>query len=80
MPDRFTKLNTIQSFQLFCLESYRSAKDISGPKALNEFKKAGVFAFLSAAYDLLHTQSQHFIVSEINQYLKRYNDNLSRKP
>ena len=37
------KLTPVQSFQLFCLESYRSAKDISGIKALNDFKQARVF-------------------------------------
>ncbi len=74
MSERFKKLNNIQSFQLFCLESYRSSKGISGLMALKEFKKAGVFPFLSAGYDLLHTQSQHFITSEINRYIKRYNE------
>ncbi len=79
MLNRFKKLNTIQSFQLFCLESYRSNNGIAGQKALSNFKKARVFSFLAEGYDVLHTQSQHFIVSEINRYIKRYNETLSRK-
>lgn len=79
MARSYTKLNALQSFQLFCLESYRNTKGISGKKALNDFKKAGVFSFLSAGYDMLHTQSQHFIVSEINLYIKRYYGTLSRE-
>ena len=71
MPKRFKKLNAVQSFYLFCLESYRSTRGISGLKALNKFKKANVFSFLSDSYDLLHTQSQNYIVSEINRYIKR---------
>ena len=79
MPDRFKKMNAIQSFQLFCLESYRNAKGISGKKALNEFKKADVFSFLSESYDLLHTQSQNYIVSEIKRYIKHNYGTLSRE-
>jgi hypothetical protein len=79
MPERFKKLNKIQSFHLFCLESYRSAKQISGKKALNDFKRANVFSFLSEYYDLLHTQSQNYIVSEINRYIKRNNATLPRE-
>ncbi len=79
MYRRFKALSPIQSFQLFCLESYRSAEDISGSKALNDFKNADVFTFLSNSYDLLHTQSQDYIVSEIIQYINYSNGTLSRK-
>lgn len=73
------KLNPIQQFQLFCLESYRSAKGVSGMIALNDFKKAGVFSFLSSGYEVLHTQGQSFIVSEINRFINRHHEALPRK-
>lgn len=65
------KLNKIQQFQLFCLESYRLTNNISGIKALNEFREFKVLDYLAAGYDVLHTQSENYIISDINDYLKR---------
>ena len=68
---RMDKLNKIQQFQLFCLESYRSNNNISGIMALKEFREFKVFDYLAAGYDVLHTQSENYILSDINDYLKR---------
>lgn len=78
MPDRFKKLNQKQSFQLFCLESYRSATGVSAKKALHDFKKHKVFSFLEEAYPVLHTQSQHYILSEIKRYIKQHGNSIPR--
>ncbi|MBN2262921.1 MAG: DUF3791 domain-containing protein [Prolixibacteraceae bacterium] len=78
MPDRFKKLNSIQSFQLFCLESYRNTKGISAIKALHDFKTYNVFSFLEEAYQVLHTQSQHYILSEINRYIQQHDNTVPR--
>jgi hypothetical protein len=71
MSKQPSKLNPIQSFQLFCLENYRNSTGVSGKKALNVFVKEGVFDFLASGYDLLHTQSKNFIIDEINQFINR---------
>jgi hypothetical protein len=78
MPNRFKKLNPIQSFQLFCLESYRNTKGISAKKALHDFKNYKVFSFLEEAYPALHTQSQHYILSEINRYIQQHDNTIPR--
>jgi len=78
MPERLKMLNPIQSFQLFCLESYRSARNISGKNALTDFKKYNVFSFLKSGFDVLHTQSQHYILSEINRFIKQRHESLPR--
>ena len=64
------KLNKIEQFQLFCLENYRLSNGISGEIAFTNFKQYQVFDFLTAGYDVLHTQSKAFIVSEINEFIK----------
>mgnify|MGYP003771287611 CR=1 FL=1 len=79
MPERFKKLNQIQSFQLFCLESYRSKTRVSALKALNDFKKHHVFDFLSEGFDVLHTQSENYILSEIDQFIQKHDHTVSRK-
>ena len=73
------KLNPEQSFQLFCLESYRSAKSISGLKAFTEFKQAKVFDFLTSGYEVLHTQSKNYLIAEITDYINLHHATISRK-
>jgi len=63
------RLNNITKFQLFCLENYKTTKGIRGRKAFEEFKNYGVFDFISNNYEVLHTQGQNYITSEINHYI-----------
>jgi hypothetical protein len=63
------KINKIEEFQLFCLENYKTEKNISGKQALDEFKRFGVFEFLESGYEVLHTQSLNYINSEIEQFI-----------
>lgn len=64
-----SKLNKIQQFQLFCLESYRTQFGVSGITALDDFKKFKVFDYLAAGYDVLHTQGKKYILADINDFL-----------
>ena len=79
MYKRLKKLEPVQSFQLFCLESYRNAKGITGLQALGEFKRTQVFDYLASGYEVLHTQSKKYIFSELEQYIKHKNGTVSRK-
>ncbi len=63
------RLNNINRLQLFCLENYKTAKGISGKNALEEFKKHGIFVFISNNYEVLHTQGKNYILDEINHYM-----------
>jgi len=64
------KLNNIEKFQLFCLENYKTFKKITGEKALHDFESNKVFDFLAQGYEVMHTQSEEYIVDEINEYIK----------
>lgn len=74
-----TRLSPVHSFQLFCLESYRNARGISGKQALSIFKMAKVFDYLASGYEVLHTQSKHYILSELDLYIKHRNGTIPRK-
>ncbi len=65
------KLTKIQQFQVFCLESYRISKRISGIAALNEFNRTHVFEYLTAGYEVLHTQGKNYLVADINDFIER---------
>lgn len=58
-----------QQFQLFCLENYKIANNKKGNEALADFKRYDVFGFLKSGYEVLHTQSKNYIISEINTYI-----------
>ena len=65
------KLNNIQHFQLFCLESYRASKKITGIKAFNAIKQSDMFEYLSTGYDVLHTQGKSFLIADMQDYIQR---------
>lgn len=73
------KLSAVNSFLLFCLENYRNTKKISGKKAVNDFVKGGVLEFLASGYEVLHTQSRGYILSQIEQFIESENGALPRQ-
>jgi hypothetical protein len=72
MYKQIKQLDKIQHFQLFCLESYRNSQDVTGMAALNDFKRAGVFDFLSSDYEVLHSMGGNYLNALITDYIKRH--------
>ncbi len=66
-----SKLTKIQHFQLFCLESYRTATGIPAKVAFHLFKNKSVFDYLETGYDLLHTQGKNYLIADIKDYIQR---------
>lgn len=60
----------ITLFQSVCLESYKNRHKINAIECLYVFSKYNVFRYLENVYETLHTQSQEYIVEEIDQYIK----------
>jgi len=59
----------ITLFQSVCLEAYKSYHKISANESLYIFSKYSVFDYLEKVYETLHTQSQKYIITEIDQYI-----------
>jgi len=66
------ELSPLQAFQVFCLESYRSNNGITGTQALSDFRKANVFNFLALGFEVLHTQSKNYLISEITEMINQH--------
>ena len=45
-------------FTVFCMESYKAHKSLSGRQVYDLFQKNGVFDYLRDFYDVLHWQVQ----------------------
>lgn len=58
------------NFAIFCLESYKSYKNLKGKKAYELFSKYDVFLYLNEFYDILHTTGYQYINNDIDIYLK----------
>ncbi len=73
-----SKLTKIQEFTLFCLEAYKTKYKFSGIEVFNLFLKYNVFIFLEDGYEVLHTQSLDYVVTEINELIQTKNEIISR--
>ncbi len=60
-------------FTIFCLESYKDYKKLTGREALLLFDRYGVFDYLREFYDVLHTTGYQYINRDIEIYLKARN-------
>jgi hypothetical protein len=57
-------------FFAFCLERYKSFAEIPAPETLFLFRKYNVFDFLKEGFEMLHTQGENYIVTEIDEYIE----------
>jgi len=67
-------MNTLdekQIFIIFVLEAYKKLEEVSALKAFSDFKENKVFSFLEDSYDVLHTQSLDYVVSEVRLLISK---------
>lgn len=63
-------------FVSFCMEQYKMHKGISGIEVSKIFEKYHVFSYLIDNYNILHTQSHHWLNIEIDQLIEEQNSQL----
>lgn len=69
---RFQELDSkVLLFCIFCLENYTEEKKMMPADTLQLFLLRDVFGYLEQAYEMLHTQSKEYILSEIDIYIKK---------
>ena len=57
-------------FYAFCLEKYKNFSKLSAEETLLIFRKYRVFNYLRDGFEVLHTQGESYIVSEIDLFIK----------
>ena len=60
-------------FTVFCMESYKVYKSLSGKQVYDFFRQYDVFDYIREFYDVLHTTSYQYINRDIDIYLKSRN-------
>ena len=57
-------------FLVYCLEMYRSAKNMTGKQAIELFKRYGVSDYVLSCYEALHTTGTNYIVEDIDLFIE----------
>ena len=60
----------IAYFVSFCIEQYKKHTNLKGEAVSKLFLKNDVVDYLSANYDVLHTQSSQWLIEEIDNFLE----------
>ncbi len=57
-------------FTVFCMESYKQHRQLSGAAVLDIFDRYGVFDYIREFFDILHTTGENYINHDIDIYLR----------
>lgn len=60
-------------FIVFCIESYKAYKALTGKQVAQLFEKYGVYDYIREFYDVLHTTGYQYINNDIDIYLRARN-------
>lgn len=58
------------TFTVFCLESYKVHRNLSGKAVVKLFADYGVFDYIHEFFDVLHTTGDNYINNDIDIYLR----------
>ena len=58
------------TFTVFCMESYKQHRNLTGKAVAKLFSDYGVFNYIYEFYDVLHTTGHNYINNDIDIYLK----------
>ena len=56
-------------FISFCIEQYAHRQKMTGPEVATLFDQQGLLRYLSANFDVLHSQSAQWIMEDIDEYI-----------
>jgi hypothetical protein len=57
-------------FLIFCIEMYKSAKNLTGKQTVSIFKQYGIIDYIVSCYEALHTTGINYIVEDIDLFIE----------
>jgi len=57
------------NFLIFCIEQYKSAKNLTGKQVIELFRKYRVSEYVMSCFEALHTTGANYIVEDIDLYI-----------
>lgn len=58
------------SFLIFCIEQYKTAKELSGKQVMELFRKYRVSEYIVSCFEALHTTGTNYIIEDIDLYIE----------
>lgn len=58
------------NFLIFCIEQYKSAKNLTGRQVMELFNKYKVSEYIVSCFEALHTTGTNYIVEDIDLYME----------
>jgi len=63
-------MNNEGKFLVYCLETYKANKNLSGKQVMEMFKKYGVIDYILSCYEALHTTGTSYIIEDIDHFVE----------
>ena len=57
------------NFLIFCIEQYKSAKNLTGKQVIELFRKYRVSEYIMSCFEALHTTGANYIVEDIDLFI-----------
>ena len=61
------------NFLIYCVEQYKSAKELTGRQVSELFSKYKVWEYVYTCFEALHTTGTNYIVEDIDLYIEARN-------
>lgn len=58
------------NFLIFCIEQYKSAKNLNGREVIELFRKYRVSEYIVSCFEALHTTGTNYIIEDIDLYIE----------
>lgn len=58
------------NFLIFCIEQYKSAKNLSGKEVMKLFSDYKVLEYIVTCFEALHTTGTNYIIEDIDLYIE----------
>ena len=58
------------NFLIFCIEKYKSAKNLTGKQVMDLFQKYKISEYIVSCFEALHTTGTNYIIEDIDLYIE----------
>ena len=58
------------NFLIFCIEQYKSAKNLNGKQVMDLFRKYRISEYIVSCFEALHTTGTNYIIEDIDLYIE----------
>ena len=58
------------NFLIFCIEQYKSAKNLTGKQVMDLFSKYRISEYIVSCFEALHTTGTNYIIDDIDLYIE----------